>query len=403
MNIGIIGAGTASAICILTILNSIKNNRTNIDNVTITCISDPTKPTAQVGESTSGLVYSIMQNVLDLDFNQDLDLYDGTLRYYTRYNWDDASSRDFSVCYHTPGIHLNSEKWSTYIFEKLKIKYDNFTEIHDEIISIDQQNDMAQCHGKLETYNFNFLIDCRGTPTEDELNSDDYNIDVFETVNSVILFPDFKNYNEVFTSSYVHDNGWMFGVPLQHRKAFGYLYNNKVTSYDEAVEHFSKLKNVDAGKLRNFSWKPYHKKKAMDGRILSVGNRLYLYEPQQAIPLHYYALYIETFVGGLARNLSLEKLNWGVNKFNNDMLENIRNLLAFSYSGKNKINSKFWHGLRSKSISLLQNSNNWQAWLTTVEQQNKILGYAPADASMMRTYIKGFDIDLTETKQKPAT
>ena len=131
MNIGIIGAGTASAICILTILNSIKNNRTNIDNVTITCISDPTKPTAQVGESTSGLVYSIMQNVLDLDFNQDLDLYDGTLRYYTRYNWDDASSRDFSVCYHTPGIHLNSEKWSTYIFEKLKIKYDNFTEIHD--------------------------------------------------------------------------------------------------------------------------------------------------------------------------------------------------------------------------------------------------------------------------------
>lgn len=44
MNIGIIGAGTASAICILTILNSIKNNRTNIDNVTITCISDPTSP-----------------------------------------------------------------------------------------------------------------------------------------------------------------------------------------------------------------------------------------------------------------------------------------------------------------------------------------------------------------------
>jgi len=77
--------------------------------------------------------------------------------------------------------------------------------------------------------------------------------------------------------------------------------------------------------------------------------------------------------------------------------------LAFSYSGKNKINSKFWHGLRSKSISLLQNSKNWQAWLTTVEQQNKILGYAPADASMMRTYIHGFDIDLTETKQKPAT
>ena len=400
MKLGIIGSGTASAICILSILNIIKNGQAELDNLTITCIHDPNKPTAQVGESTSALVYDIMRNVLDLDFDEDLNLYDGTLRYYTRYHWAEASGNDFSVFYHMPGIHLNSEKWSTYVFEKLKIKYENFTEIHDEIVSISQQADSASAQGKLDTYTFDFLIDCRGSPSSDELDSEEFITDVFETVNSVILFPDFKHYGEVFTSSYVHKNGWMFGVPLHHRKAFGYLYNNKSTSYEEAVEHFSKLKNVDASKLRNFTWRPYHKKNAMDGRILSMGNRLYLYEPQQAIPLHYYVLYTNTFIGGIARNVSLEKLNQGVNGFNNFMLENIRNLLAFSYSGKNSIDSKFWNDLRSRSILQLQTSDNWQKWLTEVDRENKMLGYAPTSPSMMRTYLKGFEIDLNDTRRK---
>ena len=400
MKLGIIGSGTASGICILSILNIIKNEYADLENLSITCIHDPNKPTAQVGESTSGLVYDIMRNVLDVDFNEELDIYNGTLRYYTRYNWDEASGNDFSVFYHTPGIHLNSEKWGSYVFEKLKIKYNNFTEIHDEVISISQQDASASAQGKLNLYTFDFLIDCRGTPSSDELTSDEFVTDVFETVNSVILFPDFKNYEEVFTSAYVHKNGWMFGVPLDHRKAFGYLYNNKITSYDDAVEHFSKIKNIDASKLRNFSWKQYHKKKAMDGRILSMGNRLYLYEPQQAIPLHYYVLLTNTFIGGLARNVAVDKLNQGVNAFNDFMLENIRNLLAFSYSGKNNIDSKFWIDLRARSIQLLQQSATWQKWLDEIEQKKEILGYAPTDSSMMRTYMKGFGVDLNETRKK---
>jgi hypothetical protein len=233
-------------------LNMVKMGQTTIDKLSITCIHDPNKPTAQVGESTSGAIYSIMRNVLDLEFKEDLDLFDGTLRYYTQYTWSQASGNDFSVHYDSPGIHLNSEKWSSYVFEKLKIKYENFTEIHDDILSTRYLENSASAHSKDNSYTFDFLIDCRGTPTPAELDSDEYVVECFETVNSVILFPDFKNYQEEFTSSYVHENGWMFGVPLQHRKAFGYLYNNKSTSYEEAIEHFSKLKNIDASTLRNF-------------------------------------------------------------------------------------------------------------------------------------------------------
>lgn len=399
MNIGILGAGTASAICILTILNMIKSRQATIDGLTITCIHDPSKPTAQVGESTSGMIYSIMRNVLDLDFNEDIDLFDGTLRYYTQYKWKEASGNDFLVHYDAPGIHLNSEKWSSYVFEKLKSKYKNFAEIHDDIYSTQHQATSASAHSENNSYTFDFLIDCRGTPSTTELDSNDYVIECFETVNSVILFPDFKNYQEAYTSSYVHKNGWMFGVPLQHRKAFGYLYNNKSTSYDEAVEHFSKLKNIDASTLRNFSWKPYHKKTALANRILYMGNRLYLYEPQQAIPLHYYVLLTTMFIKGINAGSSIDHLTDQINKFNTVMLENIRNLLAFSYCGENNIDSKFWNDLRSRSIQLLQTSDNWQSWLDTTDDSTKIPGYAPADASMMKTYLKGFKVDLNNTRR----
>ncbi len=400
MNIGFIGAGTASAIAIMTAIKTMQTLNVDFNDVTITCISDPNKPTAQVGESTSGLVYDTMREVLGLDFLEDIDVYDGTLRYYTNYFWEQANGNNFTVSYHSPGFHLNSDKWSSYILNKLTERYSYFLDVQDEIIEINQLNGAVVVKGAKDSYFFNYLIDCRGSPSKEELAGDEYDTTVFESVNSVILFPDFKNYMEYNTSAYVHDNGWMFGVPLQHRKAFGYLYNNKITTYDDAVIAFSKLKNIDASKLRNFSWQPYKKKLALDRRVLSLGNRLYLFEPQQAIPLHYYAMLAETFIEGVANNIREDELADNINDFNNIFLENIQNLMALSYVGKNKIDSPFWTHMQKKSKDKLLNSANWQEWLTRVQEENQILGYAPVDSSMMRSYLKGFNIDLNSLKNE---
>lgn len=391
MNIGIIGAGTASAITILTF---IKQATQHSKNIKITCIHNPSIATAQVGESTSALVYDTMREILNVDFLEDLDEYDGTLRYYTRFNWSNATGEDFSIFYHYPGIHLNSDKWGSYVFRKLKEKYSWFNEVHDSIVTVEQYNSQVTVIGNNSTYNFDFLVDCRGMPTIAELESDDYETDVFQSVNSVILFPDFKKYDECFTSSYVHSNGWMFGVPLQHRKAFGYLYNKTITSYEDAVVDFSAVKNIDASTLRNFSWQQYYKRNAIDGRILFMGNKLYFMEPQGAIPLHYYELLAEGVINGLLNNVDVEQLNHVVNKFNRDAMENIQNLIAFSYCGDTNIDSEFWNTIKERAREKLRNSENWQTWMKTVDDTSSILGYAPADSSMMRSYIKGFNINL---------
>jgi hypothetical protein len=46
---------------------------------------------------------------------------------------------------------------------------------------------------------YDYIIDCRGTPTDDILNNGSYSFPDFETVNSVLIYPDFKKYNEIYT------------------------------------------------------------------------------------------------------------------------------------------------------------------------------------------------------------
>ena len=44
-----------------------------------------------------------------------------------------------------------------------------------------------------------------------------------------------------YTYHIAHKNGWMFGLPLQNRTGWGYLYNSKITSQLEAQDDVSKI------------------------------------------------------------------------------------------------------------------------------------------------------------------
>jgi len=393
-HICIIGAGTASAISLLSVADQLDTLGLT-DQYRVTVVHDPNIPTAQVGESTSGMVYDLSRKVLGEDFAENLEQYDGTLRYYTRYNWAPATGKDFSVYYHSPGVHLNSATWSDRIFKLL--------ETRPWLNLIEAQVTEVDSNGTVRTPDFDckfdWVIDCRGTPSAQELATPAYNTDVFETVNSVILYPHFHEYNESNTSAYIHDNGWMFGVPLSHRKAFGYLYNNKITTTQQAKKDFARIKQIDTETLRSFSWQPYMKTKALDGRVLSTGNRLYLLEPQQAIPLHYYLLLVDRFLKGIINGISPQEIADKINGFHIMMLDNIQNLMALNYCGPNKLESEFWTELSKKARQRLTTNKNWQDWMAKVEEKG-ILGYAPIDSSMMRTYLKGFNIDLSSLKAK---
>jgi hypothetical protein len=393
-SIGVVGAGTASAVSLMTMIFFINANKELYNpDLKISCIHDPNIPTAQVGEATSPFIYDLVKDVLGLVYTDDIDLFDGTFRYYTKYFWSNAGAKDFHVWYGNPALHVNSEKFSDVVLKTLVKKYNFFSEIHDTVNDITQTPDNATVVGSKDSYTFDYIIDCRGMPSTTELESNLYSSPYFDSVNSVILYPDFTSYDEPYTSAYYHDDGWMFGIPLQHRKAFGYLYNNNITTKEEAIKKFSSIKNIDATNLRSFSWKPFYKNDAMDGRILSMGNRLYFFEPQNAIPLHYYNMLTEAFIKH-ANWMPVDGLNDKINRWNLTRIERIQDLIALGYCGRNSPDNKFWKYAKEKSVERLQQSKTWQEYLAEIKAEKRYTYYFTHPPHLIKNMVDGFDIDL---------
>jgi Tryptophan halogenase len=399
IKIGVIGAGTASAIGILGLLRSVDARYNNL-TIDVTCIHDPLIPITHVGESMSPTISRLLFEVVGFNSCTDMAEIDATHRFATKYFWNSANGNDFFVRYGTPGLHANSEKFSKFVLNKLKLN-PRFHIIEDSVIKISNMVNGVVVQCNKDTYQFDLLIDCSGTPSEQELDSDLYATPDVEAVNSVILYQDFNKYNEEYTSSYVHKNGWMFGVPLQHRKAFGYVFNNKITTKDDIKEDFLKTlysfslaKDVDVEKCRSFSWKQYYRKNAMDQRILYLGNKLYFFEPHQAIPLHYYFILIENMMGMLSYFQDFDLVANELNKQHIDNIDFIQDLIALNYVGENKLNSKFWNYTKINANNRLKNSEKFKEFITKSQQDNKLGLFWMHSPTMMLEYIQGFKINL---------
>jgi len=400
MKICVLGGGTAAAASLLQIQKSLTQHR--MLDTELYSIYDPNIPITLIGESSTGMLLNSLNVVLDVnDFCMPyvLDEFDGTLRWYTHYYWKEASGKDFLVKHGTPGIHLNSEKFSKWFMDKLTNTNPNYKTILGNVTNIVQGSQRVVVTVNNEKLEFDYLIDCRGTPSKEDLASGKYNFPEFESVNSAILYPEFKNYKEEFTSGTVHENGWMFEVPLQNRKTFGYLYNNNITSTKDAVTHFSKFKGIDASKCKQVSWQQYYRKNAVDNRILYLGNKLYFFEPIQALPLHYYMVLSSEFIGSIINGETGRMLESKMNAFHSENIEKMKDMVAFNYCGENKIDSPFWNYAKKESAQQLKKSETFVNWCNDVINTGVWEEYGIHHPSIMKTYFDGYNFDLTQFKK----
>ena len=398
IKICVIGSGSASAAFILQALCFCKKGAPFI----IDCIHNPNISILTVGESCS---YIITQNIRaslisGANINSVIDEFDGITRLGTSQTWEDDLGSKFITNYmpnENKAMHINSEKFSKFVLKKANEIYKGiFTERHKNVLDIQQNEKCAIVVCEDENLEYDYVVDCRGTPTKEEFENDDYAYPDFETVNSVMIYPEFKSYKEYYTGAKFHKNGWMFGIPLRHRKAFGYLYNNQITSKDEALNHFKLLKpELEEEKLRYFNWKQYYRKKAMDGRILYMGNKLYFFEPIMGLPLHYYTLVSQGFLNHL---YDYFKSNHDIENFINLLhavdISKIQDVVAFNYVGENNMKSKFWLETKQNGIKRLRNSLRFKEWADCVIENDFIKPYFPHNWEIIVQYLKGYDINL---------
>lgn len=390
IKICVIGAGTAGVVSVLAILNAAK--RENV-NVQVTCMYDPLLPTIQVGESTSSPILGLLTELIDFRVLKDLNDIDGTLKYGSKYV--DWNTNEFFVHHIQPAIHLNSAKFSFWVLEKLIEKFPStFTTIHDTITNLHNNGDSATIVGKKSSYEYDYVIDCRGFPSLEELETDNYIEPTFSSVNSVIIYPEFKTYNEMYTTSQAHSNGWLFEIPLTFRKAFGYLYNKDVTSKEQAIEDFKALRpNIDIEKTRQLSWTSFYRKNIVNNRIMYSGNKLFFFEPSQGFPLHYYAVFADFLIHSIGKKLNVEET---LNKYYTDIIEDIQDVIALTYQANTKFDSNFWKYAKQYSRERLLSSNKFITWCNDYQSYTH---FASHSNEIMFSLINGMGIDLEVFKK----
>ena len=264
------------------------------DDWQVVSIHDPNTPILGIGESGTSTVPESLFYGAGLNFFTDAEELDVTIKQGTKYtNWRE---HDHMAVFPVPhyGIHFNNLKLKDVCFKRFKKKWPNkFISIEGKVENVQNFSDKVICTIDGLDHEFDWLIDCGGYPTD----YTDYDIVDTIPVNHglVHVIPEPGDYR--FTHHYAHPNGWMFGIPLLTRQGYGYLYNDKITTKEDAIKNFREiLKKPDEElNLKEFSWKNFKAKKFIDGRIVKNGNRALFYEPLEALAGWFYDAIIRTW------------------------------------------------------------------------------------------------------------
>jgi hypothetical protein len=352
--IAVIGTGTAGITTLAHLLAWLQPDWKVIS------IHDPSVPMLGIGESTTTTIPDSLYNGAGFNFLTDLEELDSTIKHGVKYtNWRE---NDVFTIIPPPSyaIHFNNFKLKEFCFSRfIKMWGDKFQVIEGNITDIENNPSSADCKVSGVSYSFDYIFDCRGYPT-------DYSeYDIIDTIPVnhclVNMIPTPGDWN--YTYHQAHENGWMFGIPLRTRQGWGYLYNDNITTREDAVSDIAKIFNTTSEdlNLREFSFKNFRAKKFIDGRIIKNGNRALFYEPIEALSGWFYDRIVRAFVDSKVINVLSE---YEVNATLTSAAEDYELFICYMYHKGSMFKSKFWDITTSKCSARLENSEKFKKYTT---------------------------------------
>jgi hypothetical protein len=286
--IAVIGIGTAGISSLAQLLSHCSSDWQ------IVSIHDPSTPILGIGETTNvgipvnlffGAGFNMLENAHELD---------ATVKLGSKFvNWRDE---DFFLPLPAPiyAIHFNNFKLKDFCIPRFKEMWgDKFQKIEGKVSNIINGKDAVTLTVDGVEYSFDYLIDCGGYPTDYSSYDMIDTIPVNHCLVNLLHEPGDWNY----TISQAHKHGWMFQLPLSTRQGRGYLYNDQITSKEDALLDMSEILGIPVDQLnvKEFAWKTYKTKKFIDNRIVRNGNRALFYEPMEALAGWFYERIIRAF------------------------------------------------------------------------------------------------------------
>ena len=282
MKVAVVGAGTAGLYCTVDLLEALPKFA-KVDLVHSKSISP-----IEVGESSLISFPHALSCGVDKVHQIKSQKLGSTVKYGVQFkNWNGVGLIPFASGSY--GIQFDTTKFPQFVIPRLHKMYPNFSEKVRTVKKIKSLGRKVSLDGE----EYDFVVDCRGYPED----YSDYIISDKVYLDSAIAIRSYTPGDWEYTYHIAHKHGWMFGLPLQSRTGWGYLYNSKLTSQLEAQDDVARILEeyqveFHSKDCREFSFKNYYAKSVMneDGNIFVNGNRALFLEPIQATSLGCYGL-----------------------------------------------------------------------------------------------------------------
>ena len=312
--IAIIGAGNAGCI---TALDFYFYGR---DKYEIEIYHSPEKhPIERVGQGTTIIPATLISSVFGSNW-YDRNYIDATLKKGILYEgWGKAKNEFFHPFPMTSlAMHYVPQKLSDLVLTcgLFKVKQQTIDDPEKEIDS-------------------DWIIDCRGRHNRDQNNYES----LINPLNSALLYQkEGKDPLLDYTRTVATPNGWTFAVPNIDSVSYGYLYNNNITSKEDATEDFLErfnLPEIDG----DLTFENYIAKNICVGeRTFLNGNRCGFLEPLEATATGFYQTVCKSvydYMDGLMNRQD-------VNKYVRDEMFRLETFIMWHYQFGSKYNSPFW-------------------------------------------------------------
>lgn len=304
-------------------------------------IHNPNKKILGIGESTNGGFVSLLERAthFTLASKEDMQAIDATLKFGSKFEgWRDLGWINPLLDGNT-AIHFNNFRLKDFVYERLaKLWPEQFRVLEGDVKSLENRKDHVNVVLDGTDYTFDYVIDCMGFPQEME----DYHLSDCTPVNRCVIqsVTDFEF--EPFTDHIAHENGWMFGVPLQSRKTYGYLYNSDITSKTEAENEVRRRLNVDELENKEYVFNCYYTKKMVDGRIARNGNKASFFEPLIANSIFLYIYAARLFYDYMAADNPCPKHMKAANEAFIKKAQSAEDIISYYYHGGSTYETPFW-------------------------------------------------------------